>query len=318
MSTRGLSEQTLRTYAYALLSLWKWMNEAAVSIKDLTETHLADYIRHLRAAHGLKKPPASRSINLRLVVARSLYRFHTQRELPRAAKTPIEAMPFFVRASRVGMRGARRVGLASLRVKVPERLVVRLKREEVRRFFESFRTYRDLALSGLMLFAGLRSREVLALGLSDVSLLQEEIHVSGKGEKDRVLPLAPYVRRVLSSYLEVERPVTTHELLFVSLKGQRRGRPMTPAGLREIFRYHRKRSGIEKANPHRFRHTFAVDMIREGMSLPVLKRLMGHSNIEMTMRYVNLSAEDVRDEFERAVRRLTDRSSDDKILPGNP
>ncbi len=94
---------------------------------------------------------------------------------------------------------------------------------------------------------------------------------------------------------------------------------MTPAGLREIFRYHRKRSGIEKANPHRFRHTFAVDMIREGMSLPVLKRLMGHSNIEMTMRYVNLSAEDVREEFERAVRRLTDRrSSDGKPLPGNP
>ncbi len=317
-AVRGLSEQTLRTYAYALLSLWKWMNEAAVSIKDLTETHLADYIRHLREAHGPKKPPASRSINLRLVVTRSLYRFHTQRELPRAAKSPLEARPVFVRPSRVGMRGVRRVGRASLRVKVPERLVVPLRREEVRRFFESFLTYRDLSLAGLMLFSGLRSREVLALRLSDVSVLEEEIHVSGKGEKDRVLPLAPYVRRVLSSYLEVERPETTHEVVFVSLKGQRRGQPMTPAGLREIFRYHRKRSGIEKANPHRFRHTFAVDMIREGMPLPVLKRLMGHSNIEMTMRYVNLSAEDVREEFERAVRQLTDRSSHENSLPGNP
>ncbi len=317
-AVRGLSEQTLRTYAYALLSLWKWMNEAAVSIEDLTETHLADYIRHVRDACREEKPPASRSINLRLVVARSLYRFHTQRELPRARRSPLEARPVFVRASRVGTRGARRMGRPSLRVKVPGRLVVPLRREEVRRFFESLRTYRDLSLAGFMLFSGLRSREVLALRLSDVSVLQEEVHVSGKGEKDRVLPLAPYVKRVLSSYLEVERPVTKHEAVFVNLKGQRRGRPMTPAGLREIFRYHRKRSGIEKANPHRFRHTFAVDMVREGMSLAVLKRLMGHSTIEMTLRYVNLSAEDVREEFERAVRRLTDRSSNEKPLPGNP
>ena len=79
---------------------------------------------------------------------------------------------------------------------------------------------------------------------------------------------------------------------------------MTPEGLRELFRYHRKRTGVAKANPHRFRHTFAVDMIREGMALPVLMRLMGHTSIEMTMRYVNLSAEDVRDQFERAVRRM--------------
>ena len=59
-------------------------------------------------------------------------------------------------------------------------------------------------------------------------------------------------------------------------------------------------------------------MIREAMPLPVLMRLMGHTNIEMTMRYVNLSAEDVRTEFERAVRRLSERSEDGKHLPESP
>ena len=82
---------------------------------------------------------------------------------------------------------------------------------------------------------------------------------------------------------------------------------MTPEGLRELFRYHRRRAGVAKANPHRFRHTFAVDMIREGMQLPVLMRLLGHTSLEMTMRYVNLSAEDVRDQFEKAVRRMEER-----------
>lgn len=315
---RGLSERTLRTYAYALLSVWKWLKEACLSIDELTETDLAGYIRHLRERAGSGRPPAPRAINLRLVVLRCLYRFRTNGELPRARNSPLEPIPFRVQASRVGLRESPRAGRPSLRVKTPKRLIVPLRHDEVIRFFESFRTYRDLAIVSLMLFCGLRSREVLSLTLKDVSLLQDELRISGKGDKERVLPLAPYVRNALSSYLRVERPQTSHDIVFVNLKGPRRGSAMTPAGLRGLFRYHRKRSGISKANPHRFRHTFAADMVREGMPLPVLMRLMGHSTIEMTMRYVNLSAEDVREEFERAVRRLTEGFSDGKSLPKNP
>lgn len=318
VSLRGLSTQTLRTYAYALLSFWKWMRKAAHSIEELTEAHLADYILHLRQEAGERRLPAPRSINLRLVAARSLYRFHTDRDLPRAARTPPQPIPLFVEASRVGMYASRRLGRPSLHVKVPRCLVVPLSRDQVVQLFESFRTSRDLAIAALMLFSGLRSREVVSLKLDDVSLLAEEIRVWGKGDKDRVLPIAPYVRRALSSYLDRERPATKHDLLFVSLKAPRRGSPMTAVGLRELFRYHRTRSGITKGNPHRLRHTFATDMVREGMSLVVLKRLMGHTNIEMTLRYVNFSAEDVRAEFDRALRRLRERSRDEKPLPGNP
>jgi len=317
---RGLSDRTLRTYAYALLSVWKWMRKVSMSIGELTEIHLADYIRHLRDVSAEARiPPAPRSINLRLVVLRALYRFHTNRDLPRAAKAPQLPIPVFVQSFRVGTCSSRRMGRPSLHVKVPQRLVVPLTHQEVHRFFESLRTYRDLAIAALMLFCGLRSREVLSLRKSDVNLLQEEIRVSGKGDKDRVLPLAPYVRRAIASYLDLERPATVHDVLFVKLKGRdRRGNPMTHWSLRAVFRFHRARSGVKKANPHRLRHTFAVDMVREGVSLPVLKRLMGHANIEMTMRYVNLSAEDVREEFERAIRRLTQGSPDGKSLARNP
>ena len=51
---------------------------------------------------------------------------------------------------------------------------------------------------------------------------------------------------------------------------------MTPAGLRSLFRYHRHTTGVQLANPHRFRHTFASDMVRAGISLPALMQLMGH------------------------------------------
>ena len=317
MVLRGLSERTHRTYAYALLSAWKWLRKASHSIEELTETHLADYIRYLREK-GEGKPPAPGSINLRLGVLRCLYRFQTGRELPRGAKGPTAPTPLFVQASRVGARPARRVGRPALRVKVPRRLIVPLVREQTVRLFESFRTARDLSIAALMLFCGLRFREVLTLRLKDLDLLGEEIRVSGKGDRDRVLPLAPYVRKALSAYLDRERPPSRCDAVFLNLKGPARGSPMTPTGLLVLFRYHRYRSGVREANPHRLRHTFASDMVREGMSLPVLMRLMGHSHIEMTLRYVNLSSQDVRAEFERAVRRLCQDPPNGPSLPRNP
>jgi integrase len=190
-------------------------------------------------------------------------------------------------------------------VTVPQRLPVPLDREEVGRFFESVRTCRDLAIASLMLLCGLRSCEVLRLTVHDLDFDDNTLRVRGKGHKDRVLPMAPEVRESLEAYRRLERPKGGRRALFLVLKGPTRGRPLSAAGLRTIFRYHRKRAAAAAAHPHRFRHTFAVDMVRAGLSLPTLMRLMGHANIEMTLRYVNLSADDVRQEFLAAVRKRT-------------
>jgi integrase/recombinase XerD len=76
---------------------------------------------------------------------------------------------------------------------------------------------------------------------------------------------------------------------------------MTRAGLRSLFRYHRQRTGIKLANPHRFRHTFASDMVRGGISLPALMHLMGHADIQTTLRYVQVTPQDVYLQYARAV-----------------
>jgi integrase/recombinase XerD len=69
-----------------------------------------------------------------------------------------------------------------------------------------------------------------------------------------VLPLTPESLDLLDHYLRLERPRNCGPALFVSLKGPARGNRMTPAGLRSLFRYHRRTTGVAQANPHRFRH----------------------------------------------------------------
>ena len=86
-----------------------------------------------------------------------------------------------------------------------------------------------------MLLDGLRSCEILAIQLEDLKLADAQLHVLGKGRKQRILPLPGEIIEVLQSYVRLERPLTNSPSLFVSLKGRRRGQPITPAGLRSAI-----------------------------------------------------------------------------------
>jgi integrase len=197
--------------------------------------------------------------------------------------------------------GRPRPALSRLRVRTPKRVIVPLSAEEVAHFWASFRTSRDLAIVGLMLLDGLRSCEVLTLNRDDLLLSESQMRVRGKGNKLRCLPLAPETIQLLNHYLLLERPSDCGSPLFVILKGRTRGSRMTAAGLRSLFRHHRRITSVPKANPHRFRHTFARDMLCNGLSLPALMHLMGHSKIQTTMVYVQLTAEEVYRQYAHAV-----------------
>jgi integrase/recombinase XerD len=296
---RCLAVTTLRSYALDLLHFLRWwvsVQQTDIVIEEaITESTLLEYVRFQA---GQSPRPAAATINRRVVVAdRAL-----KSEFPNA---PAQFAPGFHQLywKRPPMTVARpRQALSRLRVKAPKRVILPLSVDEVARFWSSFRTSRDLAIVGLMLLQGLRSKEVLALDRDDLQLTESQLRVRGKGNKIRLLPLASETVELLDHYLRLERPSITDTAVFVSLKGRVRGTRMTPAGLRSLFRHHRLSTGVVHANPHRFRHTFASDMIRAGVSLPALMQLMGHSQIQTTLVYVQLTPLDVYQEYVRAVR----------------
>ncbi|TFH64554.1 MAG: hypothetical protein E4G90_07855, partial [Gemmatimonadales bacterium] len=312
-AARGLSPCSLRAYGYSLLNLWRWLFQEGRALEDIEEPDLLDYIRFQRGGgEKTARKASAKTINHRLTATRCLYRFCHGDDLPAGRRGfPRRSHPYHSAvASETGYLHPSRPRALQLRVKEPRTLVLPLSPTEVGRFLEGLRTWRDLAIAGLMLLCGLRSREMIAALLRDLFLSDGELRVRGKGGKERVVPLAPQVTASLDSYLTLERPKKASESLFVVLKGPRRGHPLTPAGLRSLFRYHRVSSGVAAANPHRFRHTFGSDMARAGMSLPALMRLMGHADIHTTMLYVEISPKDVWEEFHRVTRsRLMDSRS---------
>jgi integrase len=295
---RRLASRSLRLYAHNLLHFVRWWasihRTGDVVEGDLTDSTLLDYVRF---QSSLEPQPSGSTINARVAVADRALR----NEFPDA---PCQIARGFHQAylRRQPMGLARpRWAISRLRVKVPKRSIVPLSVDEVARFWSSFRTTRDLAIVGLMLLQGLRSAEVLELNPDDLLLSEGQVRVRGKGNKLRFLPLAPETIQLLGHYMRLERPNPCSAALFVSLKGSARGQRMTPAGLRSLFRYHRRTTGIKLANPHRFRHTFASDMVRAGVSLPALMQLMGHADIETTLLYVQITPQDVYLQYTRAV-----------------
>jgi integrase/recombinase XerD len=292
---RQLSLRSLRAYGYDLLHFARWLHQTRRSLAKINESCLLDYVRD-QLDHEPKPTPST--INHRLGVLRCLYRFHYGHEIP-GGKSHFQRT--YTTRSPLGYgRPQRRVAIG-LRLRQPHRVVVPLSAAEVARFWKSFRTFRDLAIVALMLLDGLRSCEILQLQLEDLCLSEVQLRVLGKGDKKRILPLPAETIEVLENYLRLERPRTNSPALFVCWKGRQRGRPMTAAGLRSLFRHHRRSSKVPQANPHRFRHTFGSDMVRAGISVPALMHLMGHMQIHTTMLYVQLAPQDVWREYARAV-----------------
>jgi integrase len=295
---RRLANTSLRAYAYNLLHFVRWWGSihhtGNIVEQDLRQSTLLDYVRFQSSQ---QPQPSASTINDRVAVTDRALR----NEFPEAPCQRARGFhQAFLRRGPMGLARPRQA-MSRLRVKVPKRNIVPLSVNEVARFWCSFRTSRDLAMVGLMLLHGLRSAEVLALNCDDVLLPEAQLRVHGKGNRLRFLPLAPETIQLLDHYLRFERPSPCSAALFVVLKGRARGTRMNAAGLRSLFRHHRQTTGVKLAHPHRFRHTFASDMVRAGMSLPALMRLMGHADIQTTLQYVRITPQDVYLEYARAV-----------------
>jgi integrase len=187
-------------------------------------------------------------------------------------------------------------------VRRPKTLPRVLSPVEVDALLGALRTQRDRAIVLAMLLAGLRRCEVLGLRLGDINPGEQWLFVvSGKGGRERIVPVSGRFFQALGEYLEVERPpeVLT-DACFVVLKGPRRGMPLSPAGLDEVIDGVRGRVGLARLTCHMLRHTCLTRLREQGMSLEALQAQAGHASIDSTRIYLHLANDWLQGEYLRA------------------
>lgn len=149
---------------------------------------------------------------------------------------------------------------------------------------------RDQAILLCLVDTGIRATELCELRMKDVSIVGREIDVFGKGSKERTLPMSEDTAKAIDDYLANERgSASALAPLFASHTDDALDR----GSLRQLIQRIGERAGVRNAHPHRFRHTFAINFLRNGGDPYSLQVILGHSTMEMVKEYLALAQADL-------------------------
>ena len=154
---------------------------------------------------------------------------------------------------------------------------------------------RDRAILELLYSCGLRVSELCELRIGDLFFGEGYIRVTGKGDKQRLVPISAMARERIQLYLDERRSRYRDEILFLNNRGERLTRVM----IFTIIKQAAQRASIDKKiSPHTFRHSFATHLLPGGASIRQVQELLGHENIVTTEIYTHLNTDHLRETLE--------------------
>ena len=264
---RGLSRNTMLAYRRDIRRFQQYLHTCGVhDANTITPPLLSDFLASLHRA-GLASPSRARSLS----AVRSLFVFLKQGGLVLVNPT-------------VSLRSSSRA----------RRLPKALSLEDVTRLLEvpsvpSPEDSRDRAMVELLYAAGLRVSELVLLRVDQCNLDAGYVGITGKGDKQRVVPIGRPAIEQLQSYLLEARPHLlkgrASRFVFVT----RRGTPLTRQGFWKLLRARGQRAGIAALpSPHMLRHSFATHLLQRGADLRSVQAMLGHADIATTQIYTHV------------------------------
>ena len=188
------------------------------------------------------------------------------------------------------------------RPKVPKSIKDRLSESDIKKLLKVCDECREplaarnRALILFLLDTGVRASELCGLTVDRLDEQFRRAHITGKGLKDRFVPLGARTREAMWSYVHVYRPAARQtNAVFLTAYG----RPLDKDKLAHILRALGKRADVMPCNPHKFRHTAARLYLRNGGDVLTLQQLLGHETLEVTRIYAQIEREDLERTHER-------------------
>lgn len=190
--------------------------------------------------------------------------------------------------------------------KIPKRLPVfveeasMLKLLDQLEFTDSFEGVRDRLVLELLYGTGIRLSEIIGLTDNQINIVQQQIKVTGKGNKQRIIPLNTSVVQQLHSYIQLKKSENignSTPFFIVTNKGEQ----TYPMFIYRLVRtYLDQVTTVEKRSPHVLRHTFATHLLNKGADLNAIKDLLGHSSLAATQVYTHNTIEKLKAVFDQA------------------
>ncbi len=151
------------------------------------------------------------------------------------------------------------------------------------------RGLRDGAMIELLYATGVRVSELIAIAVADANLQAGYVRVTGKGRKQRLVPMGDVACERIATYVETARPTFVRDPAERGLFLTGRGKPMTRQGFWKLLRRYARAAGIPDLSPHKLRHSFATHLIERGADLRAVQAMLGHADISTTQIYTHVS-----------------------------
>lgn len=265
----GLSRNTLVSYRLDLTQFAEWLQKTCD--KSLLEVSQADIQQYLAIRFPQSKP---RSISRLIASLRRFYKYCLREALLGADPTEQIDSP-----------------------KLPRALPKSLNEEEVEALLKApdinvALGLRDRAMLEVLYASGLRVSELVGLRVTEVSLSEGVIRVTGKGSKTRLVPMGEVAVEWITRYLKESRPEILQKRLSDTLFVTQRGGAMTRQAFWYLIKRYALLAGITKhLSPHVLRHAFATHLLNHGADLRVVQMLLGHADISTTQIYTHVARE---------------------------
>ena len=301
---RGLASHTLQAYRRDLARYQAAMvagNRATIG--DITSEDVAGFLAGLREGDAQHPPLAASSAARTVAAVRGLHRFAAAEGL---AAADVASQ---VRPPSPPRRLPRAIGVAEV-----ERLIDAASAGEEP---GNPRPLRDRALLELLYGTGARISEAVGLDVDDLGLAGRPtaLRLSGKGGKQRMVPMGRYAREALEAYLVRSRPALAaasrragaSPAVFLNARGGR----LTRQGAWGVLQAAASRAGLTGISPHTLRHSFATHLLDGGADVRVVQELLGHASVTTTAVYTLVTVDKLREVYAaahpRALRSPPDR-----------
>ena len=283
---RGLSENTISAYRTDLNRFTAYLLDSGISsIDNVTTSQVQNYLSALN-----QSKMSARSINRHLAAIKGLFRYALKEKFITTDCT-----------------------LSVVPPKLPIRLPKALSIAQVEAILNLTKLneptdYRDRAILELMYATGARISEVVNLDVDDVDLVDKVVKLTGKGNKQRLVPIGEFATNALNQYLISARPAlasgvkTDTAALFRNFRGGR----LTRQGIWGIINRAAQKAKIDEITPHSLRHSFATHLLEGGADIRVVQELLGHSSVATTQIYTKVTIDALRSVYAHSHPRAID------------
>ncbi len=266
---KGLSKNTIESYASDLNQLSKWLSSNDKTIEECNEIDINMFL-----AEKIEKGNLATSITRSLSSIKTFFNWLTYKNIIKINPSELIESP-----------------------KIGRRLPVNLSEEDVEKILQapnlsSSYGIRDKAMLELLYATGLRISELVNLKFNDIDFKRGIIKVTGKGGKERIVPVGETALSWITSYIDNTREdlIVDNEniYLFLSNRGKQLSRKLCWS---IISNYSKESLNNKTISPHSLRHAFATHLLNHGADLRTVQMLLGHSSLSTTQIYTHVARE---------------------------